>query len=398
MRENKYINLITLEKLRFFSNFLNINPFFDFNSLPNEFNFIKYRPKYMNWRKNSSYKNIYQKYILSDKKIFSNTIHLQAIPFYPAWNLDMIFIDSETLNKSSLGSFNYYPIQVFEDYNGSIIGIIALISSKDSFAKKIENFTITNNLNCFKFKEKKKKDQILVETNSIFDSFVEFLDEKERKPLDPNFFGYDYNLNIDFTKKYDIQANLLQLINRNLINQYNLLYYRDLSNFIKNFLLDTKISSPSYRYLFRSKLAFPDLYMNDNYLFIINKKRRNVNFENLISFLKNWTYQTIVFELKNEYIIFGNFQGSFNYASEIVYINELFEQLNINYKFMISERDFKTSNLSIFTLPSSNQFKENSKEWELDCIKFPINICDKKEIFSSQLKLEKKLLQKYYLN
>lgn len=390
-----YIKLKLIEKLRFFMNMVNVNLNFDLEQIPEEFNTLVYKPKYVNWRKNSTFTKLYNKHLRYDKKFFNNHLNINAIPNYPQWNLNIVFYDLNTIEQfSNQKILKYFPIQVFEDYSGKIIGIIALQPSEEYSKNKIADFSINNNFNIFSLPSFHKK-SIHPINKSIYDSYVKFLEEIDNNDTDICFFKNSFSFNMYFKSKSETPPYILNEITDKMINEYNLLYQTNYSNFISNFLSNTYSVQNPYRYLFKPRFVFLDFNPRENFLLIIKRRKKNTKFNILINFLKNWTYQTLSYELKDKILLFGYLLPNFNYTQELVYLNELFKLVNVEYEFYVSGINFKPSNLSLYNLPLSNQFQNERKKWNLIGVKFPINIKEKEQLMISLVNAEKNIFSQY---
>jgi len=391
--ESLNIKFATLEKIRFFLSFSKINPFFDYNRLSNEFKTIKYKPRYETWRKDSSYETLFNKFLKKDKLFFQKHVVLASIPNYPAWNLQLSYFDGkDTFDFSKSKKLNYFPIQVIEGLDGKLIGIIALNSNQNKLGQEIESFSFYYNFNKFPTKKNKEK-SIKLKQDSIFDSYIKFLDQNLNDEKEN--FNINYELNYDFNIQQKTEIYLNEFLKKKTINEFNLLYEKSLSKFQEKFISDTNKEHPTYRYLFKSMFTFPDFNLRDNFILILKKKRRNVEFTNFAVFLKYWSYLTMVYELKDKIIYNGFFLPSFNFSREIDYLSEITERLNTEFSLLISNKNIKSSIPSLFTLPSSDQYNENEKMWNLKEISFPINFPKKEEIIRYQIKEEKKLHNSY---
>ncbi len=389
------IKYASLERIRFFMSFMALNEYFNFENINEGFKEVIYKPKYERWGRNANFHKIYKKYITNDKDFLSKHVNIVAIPNYPIWNLNMTYFDEITLqNLNEAHFFNYFPIQVFEDLQGSTIGIIALESDKRKKGKKIKRFSISYNFNIFPQKRHSEK-SIKLENSSIFESYIKFLDEKDNESENPSFFKNNYNSVFDFIKKIRNPEYIENYLNQRMINEFNLLYNRELSNFITKFISDTDVEKSTYRYMFKSGFIFPEFNLRNVFVIQIEKKRRKIKFENLISFLKNWTFQTILYELDSYLILYGYLLPNFDYIKETTYLSELFEDLGINFKFLVTNKDIKVSNLSLYTLPVSINFQEDTKNWLLKNTVFPISIKKKEEMLISVINEEKQLLDNY---
>ena len=71
------------------------------------------------------------------------------------------------------------------------------------------------------------------------------------------------------------------------------------------------------------------------------------------------------------------------------FLKEFFDELNVNYSFQMTNKDFFHSNLSLYNLPSSKMYLEDDHIWNLNELTFPITINEKEEFFSNQINLEK---------
>ncbi len=382
----------TIEKIRFFLSFINNNSLFDYENVPEEFNRIYYQSRYTKWRKNSSFSKLYYKKIRNDRNFFQKHVNIYPIPNFPAWNLRMTYFDLEDIDNLSHSNLEkYYPIQIYESSKGKILSIIALESIGNENGQLINDFSIINNFNIFPLPLSKKK-SIYPKNNSIFNSYVKFIDERDNRIINPYYNEITYNQNINFKSFGNIPDRIKVLLTRKTINEFNLLYDRKLSNFILKFIPDINKERISYRYLFNTSFFFPDFNFKDSFLLIIDKKKRNSKFNNIITFFKNWNYKTIIFELKDKFILNGFLLPKFDYTREKMYMEELFQQVDVRFKFFITGADIKQSNLSIYNLPSSNQYQEELSSWDLSKIKFPLNNSEKEQLISNQVKKEKSFI------
>lgn len=391
---NKPIKLKNLERLRFFITLMYKYPTFNFKYVPLDLKNHKYISKYVRWRKNSSFFTLYNKYIKNQAYFFKRHLNVSIIPNFNHWNLNMCFFDQDQINKlETINCLKYIPIQVFEDNFGKVIGIIALMDNKMIIENlndvKVKHFTITTNFNIFKTRSKEKI-SIYPSQPSIFESYVNYLDELTNKTENYSFCknNSEINLKFDHQKKNALENN--EMLNCDLINKFNLKYMRNLSNFEHLYFENLNSSTLSYSNCFSTRLTFPDFNNKERFLMKIKKKKTS-KFNLFVQFLKNWSYQSIMYELKNEIIIYGYLLPNFEYYREIIYINELSENLDLNLSFLIYDKDFKHSNLSIYSLPSSDKFDEEQKHWNFPNIEFPISIDKKEELFIEQIKIERKI-------
>ncbi len=394
-KENS-LNINTLEKIRFFLSFMNINSYFDFENIPKIFENIKYQPKYSSWMKNNSYSKNYKRHLKNDSNFFKNHINLSVFPNYPVWNLSMRYLDLETIcNHKEKKLEQYFPLQIFENKEDKIIGIIALAPKSSDLGEDINSFSFIYNFNIFTNINKHNK-SIYPKNLSIFESYVTFIDEINNNCQNPYFSKNNYKVKIDFKLKNKNTNYEHDILNKKTVRDYNLLYYRNMSNFIKHFLSDTNFNNNGIRNLFKTNFSILDFNKNKNFLLIIKKKKKNISFNNLLLFFQNWAFHTVVYELKDRYMIFGYLFSNFfeNFSEEQIFIAEIFEQMNIDYTFLLSNIDYKVSNLSVYNLPSSDQFNEEYFSWDLNLAKFPLSIADKEEFIISQINKEKSFFLK----
>lgn len=390
----KTINVNTFEKIRFFMNFVNKFPnYITETEIPNETKNKIYSSLYSSWGRTKSYFGVYNKYIKNAPGFFRNHIEINAIPNYPRWNLNILLC---TEKNNDLFPYEtevpLYPLQVFENMDGTFNSMLFLMPQNDTNKKesvfkdyKVQKFSIINNFSIFAKKNKSEK-SIKLELASMFESYTEFIDNynKNKEQTLSDYKTYEFYL--DFKRKYTIDISTNSIKNKETIQLFNR-RYKEKINFGKVYSSITSDRPNPYRVLFKNRYVFPDFKARENYILTINKKK-NVLFEKTIEFFKLWTYQTIVYELKNKIVIYGFLPTGFNYNSELPFIHEVLDRLETEYTFLVNNRDFKQSTLSLYFLPSSNQFVENTYDWKFNTYNLPLSITQKENIITSQIKAD----------
>lgn len=392
--KTKTININTMEKIRFFMNFVNFFPdFITETPLPNQSRNLTYKSLYSKWGRSKTYYSVYNRFISNDLNFIKNHISINPIPNFPFWNLKMLMCDGETLNN-----FPYqkevplFPIHVIENMDGSLNSMLflmpeAIIRERPIAYKEflIDRFSIINNFNVFPYKIFKKK-SLALELPPIFESYTEFIDKynenKKRTLLEYKTFQFSMN----FSKKENLDSQTKPIMNTETIKLFNK-RYKEKNNFDTLYSSFTPNKSNSYRILFKNRYSFPDFNYLENFLLKINKKK-NVLFEKTIEFFKIWTYQTIVYELKDQVVIYGFIPTGFKYTTELPIIYELLDNLETKYSFLINNKTFKQSTLSLYFLPGSNQFLDEKLDWKLQKYNLLLSIKQKEEIVSAQVNEE----------
>lgn len=387
--KKKSININTLEKIRFFMTFIHRYPEFDFENLPDDSLLRLYEPISPYWEIQKSYAFNYKNYIKNDNYFFPHHLNINLIPNYKIWNLSLAFLDTnDIVNYNKEVKIPYFPIQIFENKDKSVNSMIVVLANSNSntiFQDSIvEKFSILNNFNFFNNSDILSK-AVELRQNLIFESFVNYLDHLKTNRIFNSTIG-TFEFTIDFRRKERPPANVVKVLNNETIKKYNFALMKVKSNIYQ--LYNAKINDNPYKVLFKNRFTFPDFNMLSNFLLIMNKKK-NSQFNKVIAFLKIWSYQNIVYETKGKIIFYGYLLPNFDYSNEIIHINEIFEDANIEYKFFLPEYDIYQSNLSIYSLPYSKQFLKENLSWNLNEIKFPININEKNELMLSQLEKER---------
>lgn len=383
------LNINTLEKIRFYMTLVNENPFHDFDLISEDNKSKIYKIKYAHWKKNKSYTFYYKKYIEKDNFLFPHHIAINPIPNYKLWNLNLFFLEFKE-NNYPFDNIEIFPIQIFENLDGSANSLIGLISktNKKRIMKNylIENVSFINNFNIFE-KSDRRKSTLILSQPSFYDSYIKYYSELAGDLNFQNFSEKTYVFSMNF-KEQKIYENTEKYQTNKTITQFNLHYFTDLSNF--NILYTQKSNSNNnpYRSLFKNRYFFPDFDYRANYLFIIKKKKSKA-FITFMDFLKKWCYQIIFYELKEKIVIYGYLLPNFDYTKELIYIDEIFNKLEIDYKFLKTNTDIKASNLTIYSLPWSHLFSKENFDWKFDKIMYPYNIIQKEKIIKSQLEKEK---------
>ncbi len=263
------------------------------------------------------------------------------------------------------------------------------VNSKLSAYKpfKINRFLIINNFNVFQKKDKKKKG-IKLELEPTFESYTEFIDKylKNKETTILNNKTYSFSLNFSKAQTLDPSINLIK--NKDTIKLFNL-KYKVRNNFDSLYSSSNSNHFNSYRILFKNRYSFPDFNSLENFILLINRKK-NTLFEKTIEFFKTWTYQTIIYELKDKLLLYGYLPPGFNYTDELLFIFEILDGLNTKYEFLINNKSFKQSSLSLYSLPASDQFLEDNFDWNFNKYNLLMNINQKEEIITTQINQETK--------
>lgn len=338
----------------------------------------------------SQNESVYNKYLKNDSGFFRNHIEINVIPHYPSWNLNIILCTEQNINLFPYETeVPMYPLQVFENLDGTFNSMLFLmpqneINKKESDFKdyKVQTFSIINNFSIFGQKNKTEK-SIKIELPSTFESYTEFIDNynKNKEEILSEYKTFEFSQN--FKKKFTVDTNTDSIKNKKTIQLFNR-RYKERVNFEGSYSSITRNQPNPYRMLFKNRYVFPDFNARENFILTIIKKK-NVLFEKTVEFFKLWTYQTMIYDLKNKLVIYGYLPTGFNYNSEISFIKEVLSRLDTEYTFLVNNRDFKQSTLSLYFLPSSNQFIEDSFEWQLHSYKLPQSITEKEQIITSQI-------------
>lgn len=383
----------TIEKIRFFMSFIKLFPeYVTENVPPNESKKIIYRPKYYNWKGENSYYKIFNNYLISDFKFFKHNIRINPIPNYPIWNLQLAFCDQKNLeNIPDYAKTAMYPLQVIENLDNTFSSILFLMDKKIANANvnlrkyiNVEKFSILNNFNVFNKPKLGKKTKL--ELPSAFESFVEFINDYNTNKEECLSKRKTYEFIIDFTKKTELDENINSILTTQTIKKFNL-YYREKNDFNKLYSKFTNSETNPYRTLFFNRYSFPNFNSMDNF-FVIIRKKRNVLFTKTIEFIKLFSYQTFVYELREKVVIYGFLSDKSNFNTNLEYILGLLDNLNTDYKFLLNNTSMRQSTLSLYNLPNSNQFSESSKTWQLAKHNLILKINQKEEIYSSQVQSE----------
>lgn len=391
------LNVNTLEKIRLFMKFVNRFPDFDFQNYPNNSNVIYYTTKYAKWGKKKSYSFYYEKYIEKDHYLFPHHIAINPIPNYKLWNLNLIFLENNFSNIGFFEDFNYFPIQIFENLDKSLNSIIGLVPNLNNTKIKseflVEKIHFVNNFDLFQV-PKIRKPSLLLNQPSFFDSYIKYFSELNEIEEKNNLTHLTYEYDMNFKKDNNINEEICNYQNRRTIAKFNLQYLIELSNFQELYTSNEVNTVNPYRILFQNRYSFPDFDTSDNFLMII-KKKRNSKFKNFLNFLKNWCYQSIIYELKDEIIIYGYLLANFNYSKESIHIGEIFKKLNLEFKFFHNNTNIRRSNLTLYSLPQSSYYSENNLEWNFIEIGNPITIKEKNDIIIRNIDQERK--NQFYL-
>lgn len=384
-----FININTLEKLRFFITFMNKYPEFNFEGFPTDSLLKLYEPYYSQWETPRSYAFNYKNYIKNDKYFFSRHLFINLMPDYKIWNLSLAFLDDINLLESNNDlEFTYFPLQIFVNKDRTVNSMLVLLPatyrSSELNNSLIQKFSILNNFNLIK-NNNNQTSSLKLKQNLIFDSYVAYLDDLKTKGVNTVNEGI-YEYTIDFKKLIPTSNFVQKALNKDTIKNFNLIRFKEKSNLYQSY--DSNEIENPYRVMFKKRFSFPDFNTSNNFLLFI-KKKRNSQFTKIISFLKIWSYQNIFYETKDKIIFYGFLLPNFDYLKEIIYINEIFEDANINFKFLVNGYDFNQSTLSIYNLPNSAQFMENELNWNFYKIKFPMSIEEKNSFLLSQLEKEK---------
>ena len=380
-----------LERIIFYLIFNKQFPNLDINSnVPANSKKLYYTPLFAKWRKNNSFYFNYFKYIKNDPAFIKDHVRKNIIPDYNQWNLSLLFLDN---TQKEFDNMNFFPIQTFEDLSGAVLFSIILVSNNDiikNFKNSIvQNLSITNNF-FYMNSYKESKTYFYPTSKSFFDSYIYFLDiinNRDRKILN---FVPKYNLEIKFDLKSCKDSKNKDDINQELIHKFNLIFEK-YSSYFEDFLFQNSPINPNpYDKLFKLRLTFPEFRLRRNFILKIQKKK-NSHFARIIQFLKNWFFQITLYELKDYYYFYGYFLPNFDFNEEKIYIFKLFNELNINFNIYFEKEDYFKSNASFYWLPSSNQFNNETKAWELNTLPLNMNIKNKEDYLMSQINQERKL-------
>lgn len=388
----KKLRSSTLEKIRFFMTFINEFPdYITGTKIPLEAKNLKYKSIYSRWGRHKTYYNIYERYIHHDANFFKNHLRIFPIPNYNIWNLNIVVFESGDVNNPDLSRIPSYPIQVFENADGSFNSSLMLMDKNVIYENKkglkefvVEKFSIINNFNNFK-QEKQSNASIKLRTDSFFEIYVNYIDDLHimKEGLINKYKNYENTFNFSRIDENQNIANSIK--NKDTIKMFNLLYHN--SDFKRLYSSSISRGINPYRILFKNRYSFPDFNLRDNFLLIISKKKNSL-FQKTISFFKYWSYQCLTYEMKNKILFYGFLPIDFDLNKEMIYINEVLESLNTDYKFFICNKDVKQSTLSLYSLPDSKQFIDNESYWDLNKYDLRLSILQKENIITTQINEE----------